>query len=524
MLLVISDSNGQSVHIIVSPDDIEGRVTDALLGHPIEGAVVSLKGANRTGTTDANGHYTLKHIPTGDYRITVYKDGYGRGPSGYSSPSRRIRLSAGQGLHDVNFQLEKESILSGRVLDNEGKPLSDIGVYLWGTSFRHGRRQYWAASSVRTNDLGEYRISGIGRGTWYLGASRRLQRVTSSFKGDNNLHLFTFYPNATSLPTAQPLFLNAGVETSGVDLVLPETTTYCVRAKALTPGEAPTSLHASLRVYEAGWRSSVVASVTTLDGRLDFCGLPSGTYELEASITKSDGNYTCLGKAAFIVQEEDLSIGDVVCQPGSKITGNVSLLNAGAKDALPEGLYIALEGYDRSYGYIGENTGGFVQKGGNFELPSLFPLFYWRVFIKGLPATYYIQNAKMGAQDPRREPVLAGADGLNVILAADGALIQGHVLDKDNQPVPDAIAVLAPEKLPPEGAPDLVRTETTDQEGWFELGNLAPGPYRLFAFPNLLIGEGENPDFLRRHWRNAVQLNLQPRGAQTITVILQTER
>jgi hypothetical protein len=52
-------------------------VTDGETGHPIEGAVVTLKGEPGTysGTTDEKGE-VIFDLPYGDYSLTVSADGY----------------------------------------------------------------------------------------------------------------------------------------------------------------------------------------------------------------------------------------------------------------------------------------------------------------------------------------------------------------------------------------------------------------------------------------------------------------
>lgn len=124
----------------------------------------------------------------------------------------------------------------------------------------------------------------------------------------------------------------------------------------------------------------------------------------------------------------------------------------------------------------------------------------------------------MGGRDPRREAVAAGSGELRVVLASDGAFLQGRVVNQDDEPVADAVAVLAPVPLPLEGAPGLVRTQVTDQEGRFEMENIPPGEYRLLAFQGLVPGEGEYPEFLRGYWRRAEEVRLGPRENRRVTV------
>ncbi|MEO0784736.1 MAG: carboxypeptidase regulatory-like domain-containing protein, partial [Pseudomonadota bacterium] len=52
-------------------DFIAGTVTDATGTAPLEGAIVTVKGLERSVTTNRFGDYRLNNIPTGDYTVTV---------------------------------------------------------------------------------------------------------------------------------------------------------------------------------------------------------------------------------------------------------------------------------------------------------------------------------------------------------------------------------------------------------------------------------------------------------------------
>jgi iron complex outermembrane receptor protein len=82
---------------------IEGKVTDRDHGWPIEGATIRAKGMKLGTTSDENGYFWIRDVPSGTYWLEIRA-------SGYEIQSRRdIQVSAGK-TTVVEFTLEKEFI------------------------------------------------------------------------------------------------------------------------------------------------------------------------------------------------------------------------------------------------------------------------------------------------------------------------------------------------------------------------------------------------------------------------------
>ena len=60
-----------AVSPLASAQIISGTVTDASGEAPLQGAIVSVDGLNRTASTDRSGEYRLTNVPAGDYTVTV---------------------------------------------------------------------------------------------------------------------------------------------------------------------------------------------------------------------------------------------------------------------------------------------------------------------------------------------------------------------------------------------------------------------------------------------------------------------
>ena len=112
---------------------ISGRVVTAGSGAPIPDAEVAV---NRGGpkaahaVTDAQGHFVLKDLEAGSYRVSALApDASGRigfGPSG----QRTVVLQPGQNLESFDFKLVVFGTISGKVLDQNKEPVPGVTLFL----------------------------------------------------------------------------------------------------------------------------------------------------------------------------------------------------------------------------------------------------------------------------------------------------------------------------------------------------------------------------------------------------------
>jgi hypothetical protein len=116
---------------------------------------------------------------------------------------------------------------------------------------------------------------------------------------------------------------------------------------------------------------------------------------------------------------------------------------------------------------------------------------------QGLPADAYVLSIKEGDRD-----ILAG--GLNVTRDTDleivfvqpGEVVDGVVRTVTGAPLADAAVALVPDA--PYRATGLrYRAVVTDPRGRFELHGVAPGSYKLFAWPELEGAAYRNAEFMK---------------------------
>lgn len=179
---------------------ISGTVTDAVSGDPINGTNIYANLSNGTGsfgwfgTTGPDGKYLIAtNLVTGTYNVSILLP-----PDGHIGHTTSASVVAGIETKNVNIQLARSGIISGRVSAPNGTGLFgiDVSAISIGGTFYIGFAQ--------TDVSGNYRIAtGLGTANYTVYAS-----------GDGNFSMYM-----------TPVAVIAGQETSGIDIELKPVTT-----------------------------------------------------------------------------------------------------------------------------------------------------------------------------------------------------------------------------------------------------------------------------------------------------------
>src|ERR1700732_4069433 len=121
--------------------------------------------------TNADGRFAIKGIEPGPYRLYVSRVGfvdeeYGRRRP--DTPGAVLTLHAGQELKDLQFRLIPAGVISGKIYDDDGEPLPSVMVNAVRQVYSEGKRSRAAATSIWTNDLGEYRLFDLAPGRYFV--------------------------------------------------------------------------------------------------------------------------------------------------------------------------------------------------------------------------------------------------------------------------------------------------------------------------------------------------------------------
>src|SRR5690349_21186575 len=114
---------------------LRGRVVALDSGQPLRKAQVRILAGelreNRVTSTDGDGRYEFKEVIPGRYNVSASKGSYVALQYGQQrpfEPGKPLEILANQTVEKVDFALPRGGIITGRILDEFGEPLSDVMV------------------------------------------------------------------------------------------------------------------------------------------------------------------------------------------------------------------------------------------------------------------------------------------------------------------------------------------------------------------------------------------------------------
>jgi hypothetical protein len=498
----------------------EGYVTDEITGEPISDASINFGRwpEGKSATTDSKGHYVRPALLPGNYSIRIVS-------RGYSTGNQSLTLAAGTDVI-LDFKLRKITTIFGRVLDAEGKPAVGVQVTPWIEPFHQttGSSRYHLGSPTKTSADGRFVLEfySLAAGRYYLVTQPTPLVEKGSMEGGR--------PEPVgNVMAVYPISLRRNEWRTGVEIVLGRSATFCARASLDYYPYVRDKTQTQLRlvsVYPA-WEYDLVSQVVG-DGELKFCGLAPGAYYLEVEkrrATSPSGGYNprygwisetwkaeATKRVDFKLSDRDLDLGKVIPENETKLHGRVTIAGATPGTPLPVMDVVWRSGFNFQRVRISAS--------GDFEY-SAFPEAPWPDFV--LPHGYYVKQILVGDRDVTRTPHRGGASEVTVVLGSDKSSLVGRVVDKENRAVPKAVvALLASGSSRPEtGTRPLILV--ADNEGRFEISCAEPGTYRLLAFDRGLYLTADDPDFLRLHLIEAVEMNLTASAESTVTIIAETD-
>lgn len=506
------------------PWSVEGSVTAEK--QPVAGVKVWCQGScsEQEVLTDESGNYTLKGAATGRIRIGAGKEGYS------DAGVRTVSVKAGDRVEQIDLAMHKEAVVSGHVLDPNGDGLEGTEVAIYENIYKEGEPSLTPRGTARTNDLGEYRIAGLGAGRYVLEASlkplqiRKGSSTTANRAGkkkpDFGMVRKMYFPNADLGEAASPIDVQSGKLIEGVDIRFRNETTFCVRGKS----SGADSILAVREVSEGGG-VPIGGGPAKADEAFELCGLPKGQYTLMvrtlggaevAGIKK----YVAFSRNEFTIADRDVDMGTLPIIPPSPVSGAVAVSASSAPPPIPAGLSVGFEPPgDRSIMVGSETYYTAVGPTGSFTLRSVFDGVY-RLRVFGLSGGYYIKQFTQGGRDVRFGGVRPKAGPVSILLGCDGAKVDGQVKNKDGLPVPEAMVALLPKEA---SIGAEVISQSADQDGRFSFFiDLPPGDYYAMAFSGLTEGEQQNLSFLRAKMEDAVEITAAPMVSKQVVLILES--
>ena len=515
---------------------IAGRITDAESGLAIRRVTVMLRagqpGAEREGrsvATDADGRYVFENLPAGRYVVTATKSGYVNwtyGQRGTAVPAPNLDLADGQTFDRADISLPKGAVITGRVVDEFGEPISDVMVAPLRNQFTAtGRRPMMTGRTNQSNDIGEFRLYGLAPGEYMVSATAMRFNGPFDTSTDRTGYAATYYPGTASMQEAQIVRVGPGQVIGGITISMVPTRTARVTGVVVND-QGEMARTGMVSAQPAGGMGFIGASgQVRQDGSFVVNGLAPGTYVLRSMpmMTSPDGPRGPVATATVTVNGED--IDGVRLEPVRPVplNGRVLLDVAGAQSFAPERVRFTVVSAEPVQMPIGPPPPPEAVRGDRTFTIQAFPG-PSTIRAAGLPPGWVITRITSRGVDvtDRIDIPASGIDDLTIELSSRAPVVSGHVANARGEAASDFVALMFPQEEDQwaTSGPTRQALGRPDPQGRFTIRTLRPGNYYLIAVDHLDNGQSYDPAFLESIRSSAIRVTLNEGDNQTIDLKL----
>jgi protocatechuate 3,4-dioxygenase beta subunit len=458
---------------------VDGVVIDSVTGAPVSGAYIvsgSLYG-DQAPITDSAGHFRVQAEKNSVY-VAVSHNGYLNHQQGY-------KIEPGETPAEIRVMLVPQGVISGRVMDENGLPVRGAPVSAMRYRGVNGERRLepWRILS-ETNELGEYRITELPPGRYYLGvAPGKLAEWDPRYTA-------RFYPDETEAERAQPIDVKAGDELGGRDFRLTRREGVTITGHLVWPEAAGGKKQGVPLHFDSTEYAEYSLPVERNGDSFMIAHVPSGNYTLrtwwsilQARIGDPMGDLT-LRVGTVDVRDVSLEIRPIGAQD---IAGTVVFTG----NTKPGQVTI------RVRRQLAGETSAVTNEDGSFVLKGLLPGSYLGVQADDTSRSGLTTiAAQLGDRDVLWEFFDLGMDSpgtLKITMASAVAKLTGKLLDAEGRPVNGGqILFLSSAGVRSEG--------WVDSNGTLTASVMAAGEHRVYVIPGPEEYDSfRDPDFLAAH-------------------------
>ena len=287
---------------------IFGRVLDAETREVVRRAAVKIYTAEDQWDelTDGDGRFRFSEsLVPGDYTLIAHRDGY-------TNRAYTLDRPDFESPKELLIEVHRQGVITGRVVDILGQGLQGAKVEALRSQAAGGSLE--VAGTADTNDLGEYRVSGLDLGTFQVRATYREGR--SSELDPMPVMIATSYYGGSERPAG--VAVRAGSVLTGIDFVLnplrPVTVRGTLRSDAGVLAD-PATLWIMGQAGEGGH------SVSARNGTFEITDVGPGSYTISAQT--SDKTNPMFGLVTVGVRGADVDNVELVLQPMPRIDAEI---------------------------------------------------------------------------------------------------------------------------------------------------------------------------------------------------------
>ena len=552
---------------VVTSDDADRR--------PLRRAVIRIYGAegigSRSAVTDDRGRFALPDLPAGRYSLYVSKPGwieqfYGAKTGTRNGSGVSIALVAGQRVTDISIRLVRGAVLAGRVVDQDGRPMSGLRPLVMEFRTIGGQRRlqqvYAGAIGItQTDDRGEFRLFGLPPGSFIVGVT--VPPTNSGFRQNSAAELQwarqPASPGATTGPPAAPgaqsyapmffpgvddpaaattIALASGEERTGIDIIVRPVFTSRV-AGVIVRADGQPVRGAQVTIAPTRDSASLVSSIDTAatirpsvdpSGKFSAPAVRPGRYVVNVRAPSVMPAATGRGTGGappprivsdlwatteFIADGRPIDDLSLTLQPGVTLSGRI-VRDDGSTAAPPDFSRVRLQMIPaNASGRLSVGTSnlylGSASADGTFTIQGVAPDRY--VLSAQSPLgwmTKSITVANRDIADGNLEIQTNGVEGITIALTDRVGEISGLLLDPTGRPAPEYYVFVFPADrsmwtpLSRRFRPPV----RPGSDGKFTVASLPPGDYLLVALNDIQDEIFLDASFLEQLIPGAIKLTL----------------
>ena len=467
-----------------------------------------------------DGSFEFRGLAPGTYQLFVSKAGYlplaDQGFDANPLPPPSFELASGEIRDQINVELTRIGVMTGRVVDEYGSPVMAARVQALRVRYEGGRRKLVAADvpSRLTDDRGAFRLYGLHPGQYIVSAS-----VGDVSTEDLPGYAPTYFPGTTSASDARFVAVASGNDLVGLDIQLARTPTARVSGRFLDesgqPGGGALSLTPSWRAGAAPAES--VGARLLPDGRFEFRNVAPGEYVIQASRGRStpwtEGQF---GMLRVVVNGRDIDDLELRTSTGSAVNGRITF-DARNRTRPPEMSAVEITALpvdpdlSPSVGWAAAR----IQSDGSFEMAGLSgPR---RLVVTRVPTGWTLEEIRVVGVDATDRPIALGRAeqslaGVEVVFSDRVSELAGAVTGDDNRAVAGVhVVVFAADRDRWFWGSRFLREAVSDEQGNYRITGLPFGSYYVTTIPSALA---EGPEA----WQDPTFLTTLVSRASTVTI------
>lgn len=521
---------------------VRGRIFAADTNKPLRRARITVSAAElgepRTTSTNVDGKYEVRDLPAGRYNISVSRSGYLPLRYGQRRPfeqGKQLQLGDHQAADTIDFTLPRMSLITGRIYDEAGEPISGVRVMAMRSMFFEGRRRLVPifGPMTTTDDAGQYRILGLSPGSYYVTADTR-ETWTVNDGGEDIVMGYgsTYFPGVLSAGEARRVTVGVAQELANQDFALVPGRGASISGTALDSLGRPAAgkqvglvqeLRGPSNLMMMGTQQATVAP----DGTFTLKNVTPGEYKVALRTTTERDGASIQETAVALVNVNGVEINNLtlMATAGWNFSGRIVTANGDAPPVARDRFRVAgrpVNSDNQAGGPPGSNPAesGRVREDWTFSVSNLFGPVRVRVTA---PDDWIVTAIHQEGRDIT-DGLLEARNGetlsnVEIVVSNKAATVTGMLGDEKNAPASDGtVIVFAADADKWSEDSRFVRSARPDQDGKFVIRGFPAGQYLAIAIDYVEEGMWNDPEYLEQIRRDAQPIALAEGESRSVSL------